>query len=375
MVNTITYTPILKCRAAERAALGELTDNQKGRVIPLFEFIRPPELTDKEKRERKPTPEERLINIQSKSFPNEIALNWNDGRLFYVDFSLLYPKDVQLEFSKLFCDNAMKLYLNFTPVINLSADEDDYFNFMINLSKEHSDSRICIRIANSEINKIDTLNHDLSKLINGNEYSKQSVSLLVDLKNNTEIEAYKTAVKNIQEIEDINDFKDVILAGGAFPEDMTRYKLDESYGSQDRDDWINWNASISKTLLRIPSYGDYTIRHPKHNESLVRLSPSTTIKYTLLDNWRIFRGKKDKYIYYLANASLLREQDEFKMFGVNFSAGNKYIDEKGKYFPEYMEKKNSGKPAKGTGNNTDWLCAGINHHIAVVVDQLARLHD
>ncbi len=64
-------------------------------------------------------------------------------------------------------------------------------------------------------------------------------------------------------------------------------------------------------------------------------------------------------------------QDYF--YGKGFSAGDKYIQEKADYQPEYAKLRMSDPTkAKGTGRTEDWIRAGINHHLSVVVDQLAN---
>jgi len=375
MVKAHLYTPVLKFKAAEKKALGDLTNTQKETIVPLFEFVRPPELTDKEKKAGKRPPEDTLLNVQSISFPNDIALYWGDGRMFFADFTLIHPKELRCNFAKRFCSNAIRLHLVFAPVINLSADIDELFMYILDFSKEHLQSKICVRISDFEISHIDSANMRLNDFIIKCSLRKENISLLIDLKENVSSEAYKKAVRNIQSISSVDAFDNVILAGGAFPEDMTKYSIDAEYNSHERYDWLNWSVNVAESSTRTPSFGDYTIRNPIYNEIVLKHAPSTTIKYTLRDKWRIFRGKAKEFDYYLANAYLLRNLDEFKDFGVNFSAGNKYIDEKGQYYTTYMRMKNSGKSVKGTGGTEQWLRAGINHHIAVVVDQLARLYD
>jgi len=377
MVMEHLYIPILKWKAAEKGALNYLTEEQKRNTIPLLEFVRPLELTEKEIKDGIKSPEEKLINILSSSIPNDIALSWGDGRLFFADFTLILPEDLRMEFARRFYSNAAKLHLDFIPVVNLSADSDKYCKHISFLSKEHSNLRVCLRITDFEIQRVDSVNRRLNSFIESYGYNKQNVSLLIDLKENVSLTTYDMAVKNISSINTIDIFENVILAGGAFPEDMTPYKIDAEINSETRHDWIGWSTHAKKSIKRLPSYGDYTIRHPIYNESVMKHAPSATIKYTLTDNWRFFRGRKKKNEDYLAYAQVLRQLTDYKRYGADFSYGDGYIDEKGLYCAEYLylKEKNPGKKIPGAGRPEDWLRAGINHHIAVVVDQLAKLHD
>ena len=377
MVMEHLYTPILKWKAAEKGALNYLTEEQKRNTIPLLEFVCPLELTEKEIKDGIKSPEEKLISILSSSIPNDIALCWGDGRLFFADFTLILPEDLRMEFARRFCINATKLRLDFMPVINLSADSDEYCKHITNLSMLHSSSRICIRVTDYEIERVGAMNHRLDSFIESYDYSKNRVTLLIDLKEKVSLSTYEKAAKNIYSINEIDAFENVILAGGAFPEDMTSYKFDAEINSEARNDWIGWSTHAKVSPRKFPSYGDYTIRHPIYNESVLKYTPSTTIKYTLPEKWRFFKGRARSNADYLAYAQSLRKLPDFKQYGPDFSYGDKYIDEKGIYCAEYLllQEKNPEKKIPGTGRTEDWLRAGINHHIAVVVDQLAKLHD
>jgi hypothetical protein len=76
------------------------------------------------------------------------------------------------------------------------------------------------------------------------------------------------------------------------------------------------------------------------------------------------RGQKGKSAQYLAAAQLLSQDTKFASVfrGAAFSYGDAYIAEKGKDIQ-----------SKKTGNATNWLTVGINHHLANTVDQIANL--
>ena len=64
---------------------------------------------------------------------------------------------------------------------------------------------------------------------------------------------------------------------------------------------------------------------------------------------------------------LIKNDDYF--FGEDFSAGDKFIAEKGRHFDKYIK-----NPAiKGTGNTEQWLKASINHHLECTANQIANL--
>ena len=374
MVNITKYTPILKCKAAEIEALSGFTDMQRDSILPLFEFVLP-SISEKEEK-ADVTPEDKLMKKSAFNIPQDILMNWGDGRLFFVDFTLLFPEILSKSFANVFCRNSALLHLDFIPVINLTACSEEYKRHMVDLSAEYSSSKICIRINSVEIQDFNNVNFFLKQFISEYKFDRRHISLLVDLKEHVSIEAYDVAISNIQKINVISLFDNLILAGGAFPEDMSQYKQHAEDNHQIRDDWNGWLSHLSKSLERVPNFADYTIRYPIFNEKIMNFSSTATIKYTLPDKWIFFKGRVRKYEDYLASAAVLRTQPEYMQFGPHFSAGDKYFEEKGIYFTEYISQKNENPDKKigGTGNTKEWLRAGINHHIAVVVDQLANLH-
>jgi hypothetical protein len=376
MVNP-KYTPILKWKAAEMGALHDLTNAQKDNTIPLFEFVRPLEISDKDRRDGMRSPEDKLLRVLSRSIPNDISNNWGDGRLFFADFTLIFPEDLRKEFARNFCKNSDELHLEFTPVINLSADSSDYQNTIVSLARSYASSRLCIRLSGAEIQDIDAANLLLTHVLSANSLELSSVSLIIDLKEETSGNAYDMAFRNIQKIKDVAEYSEVILAGGAFPKDMSPYSQTAEDNHKEREEWKGWLTNAKFSLTRTPIFADYTIRYPIYDEVAMKYSSTATIKYTLPGVWKFYKGGKAKNEHYLANASLLRELQEYRQFGPDFSAGDKFIDEKGLYFPEYNKKvqENPGKKVSGAGNTEQWLRAGINHHIAVVVDQLSNLDD
>jgi len=369
------YTPILKWKAAEMGALHDLRLSQKDNVLPLFELV-PPQLSKKDEKNGI-TIREKLMQKSILSIPQDILFNWGDGRIFFADFTLIpLQKDLRITFAEELCKNAALLHLEFIPVINLTADNNEFGESMVGISKKYSLSQICIRVNNIELRDINEVNSIIDYFINNSGFNYSNINLLIDLKENVNTNDYRHAYNSIKQINSIASFNRLILAGGAFPIDMSQFKQDE-YNQQNRDDWLGWLSHASDGIERVPIYADYTIRHPVYNENVLSYKSTATIKYTLPDKWNFYKGGVGQYEHYLANASLLCKHSDFKQFGAQFSAGDKFIDEKGQYFAGYIKQKNKNPEGKhgGTGNTTQWLRAGINHHIAVVVDQLAKLND
>ena len=367
------YTPILKWKKAEGIALRELSNNQKDAVQPLLEFIRATkQVKENGKKVTVNVSDSELVNELSSSIPQDILLSWGDGRPFYADFTLLAPTKVKVEFSAAFIRKSSILFLKPIPVINVNADSAEYIKHIISLSKQYLNSEICVRFSKADLDSSNLLETVLRVFREEYGLMPSDISILIDLKEDTSEKTYIKALNALDKIGVLDSYKNVIVASGAFPEDMG--KITEDNNRLKRIDWNNWlnKRNGEHGLSRYPAYADYTIRHPIYNEPAMLHRATATIKYTLPDEWWFFKGKYE-YNACLANASVLRKLNEF--FGRDFSFGDKYIDDKGLYFQEYIIEfnKNPNKKIGGTGNATSWICAGINHHIAVAVGQLASL--
>ncbi len=155
------------------------------------------------------------------------------------------------------------------------------------------------------------------------------------------------------------------MISGAFPKDLSELQKNQQH-KLERLDWLAWRNQITAKpiLSRRPTYGDYTIQHPIYLRPSGFMNYSGSIRYTYYDYWVIMRGESvfnsegPGFDQYPANALLLCDRPEFS--GTSFSCGDKYIEE-------------MGAQIKKTGNATTWLQAGINHHLTLVVRQIANL--
>ena len=118
--------------------------------------------------------------------------------------------------------------------------------------------------------------------------------------------------------------------------------------------------------IRFPAFGDYSIQSPLYQRPPPVPNVSASIRYAADRYWVVMRGEghnernrgDGKYsAQYCANAQLLVEAREFS--GPDFSAGDRFIYEKQNDFDH-------------PGNATNWLTAGLNHHIVNTLRQIAR---
>lgn len=340
------YIPVLRWKAAEWSALSDLDEYQKDFIIPLVE----------------PTPD-RFNDEIDKVFTNtfkRLKTSWK-GRDVFIDFILLDEVKSSAILNKI---ESSEIF-NMIPVVNIKSSKSymSMFKILVN-----SKNRVCIRISLEDLlhpnlkNKIDDIIHYF-------RLSPSEIDLIIDYKiiDNSYPE-YNVILKKIPYPQDWNT---LTFLSGSFPIDLRDFSPGEHL--HPRLEWLKWHEEISSNrLIRRPGFGDYTIQHPIFHAPPSFVSPSASIRYTSTKDWLIMRGESVKkkggggYGQYLGNALLLSARDEF--CGSDFSAGDRYIYQKG----QQLEKSgNLEKP----GNATDWLQAGINHHITFVIHQLSNLPD
>lgn len=358
------YVPILKWKRAEQSALKDLTAARKDVTVPIVEFVMPKPKglpNGANINEYRSAAMLKMNNDKIDKFANEMENVWGNRPIF-VDFTYIYP-DVQVAVAERFIGTAQKVNLAVMPVINMSATKE----LMESIIKMRSDYslKVALRISSADLDDIDTLNGRLVRYLNLPESNAGETSLVVDLKDLTDTNEYLRYAQIAQSITQLHSWGNFILASGAFPVDLSAYKLADD-NEIVRRDWLNWNSHIDTNPQRPPTFSDYGIRHPVYVESSLLLFPTASLKYTLSDRWKLIKGQKHKFEQYLAAAYLISADDTI-FYGENFSTGDTYIADKAKHLEAYQK----DPSIKGTGSTESWLNAGLNHHMSVAADQVS----
>jgi hypothetical protein len=372
-MNKLNYVPILKWKAAEMRALEHLRVEQKDLISPVLEIVLP---SAKRIKNDTRTPDEKhqsrvdkFINERLPEIPSQIQKSMAT-RPVYVDFTWLYPTSVKdLALARLIPDSK-KLGLNIIPVINLD-DDVRYIQDVYKAIAIH-DLRLCIKINKIDMQDVAALNEKLNNVVIASVLNRVDIDLIVDTKFIDDDSIHELILKNTQQIDRLQEWGELIFANGSYPTDLTNFKP-QNDNHAPRHDWTRWKNYIEQAnYTRLPVFSDYTIRHPIYNEETTQLTPSCSIKYTLDDNWYILKGLKYKFFYFIVYAYALAN-DEDVFYGKEYSYGDEFIFKKSELYEKYMEKHNRGAKTSGSGTSEDWIMSGINHHIAVVLKQLAAL--
>jgi len=155
------------------------------------------------------------------------------------------------------------------------------------------------------------------------------------------------------------------LLGTSFPATMAEIK--KSPSTILRCEWLLYKrvvTSLTKTGIRLPTFGDYGINHPDFVAlDMRKLKPSASIRYTTDDGWLIIKGsnvRDNGFKQYQDHCRSVTGSHEY--MGPKFSQGDKYIY-------------NCATGAAGTGNLTTWRKVGTNHHLTKVTQDVASFFD
>lgn len=366
MFKSNHYVPILKWKGAERKALEELNSESKKRITPLIQFIMP--TSSPSKVEMTPEAQEGLyqevvLKFEDKlpQIPAELLKSWGKTQAF-IDFSLIYSDSLKSKGIQILMDEGGKLDMSLIPVLHLS-DSEQIVRIACSLQKKYK-SGLCLRLVCSDL--VDDRFHDkLRYFLESNDLSEEEVDLLVDIQYIEKAnDPYVKYFDLSQKIPHLLRWRTYTFASGAFPIDLSGFKLEEDnlFPRIDLENWLN----VSRlNPIRTPSFSDYAIQHPIYKEATQLFSPTASIRYTLKKDWWIMKGRRGKYEDYLTYAKLLSSEEAF--FGESFSYGDRYIVEKSKHYDAYV----INKGLKGTGNSATWLAVGINHHLECTVGQIA----
>lgn len=353
------YVPILKWKPAEIKALEKVDAVQKKYITPLIQLVLPnpsnPKKNEKEKNPREKYQEslEKFKKL-APQIPKQIITYWGSSPIF-VDLNLIIEDSLKLESFDVIVDASSKNDTKLIPVLYLNMDEELKKRIVAGSMK--MGFGICLRLFRSDFENSQELQSKINDLLVNHSLSEDKIDIVVDF----QITDYKCNEfsKQTANIPSINKWRSFTFCSGAFPKDLSKYKL--GHTDTDRLDWRYWNSIVSDPdIKRKPAFGDYTIQHPIYVHKIQNFPASASIKYTTEESWFILRGEQKKNEQYLANANILFHRKEFK--GEKYSYGDEYIAEKAK-----------DMKSPHTGNAPTWLAATINHHLVLTANQIANL--
>lgn len=331
------YVPVLRFKRSEKVALRELSIQARASITPLLEIVRTADYTP-------PT------------VADEIRTHWGPYPFFLDLHHLTEEQDGDL---MLRMNGAIRSRgLPGIPVIGLRDGRQ--FQQAVSMVLSLDKRGVCIRLFPEDLQR-SSLAEDLERLVNALGAVPEQVDLITDCRLISEFNpAYDALCRRLPRL---NQWRTFTVISGAFSENLSDYDKNAQH-ERNRDDWLAWkNQILLPDLPRYPTHGDYTIQYPLLVEPPPAPNISASIRYTASDYWVIMRGEGMRTgigsAQYAANAELLCGRPEF--CGAAFSSGDRYI---------YNLYRRLGR---GPGSPETLLRAGINHHVAFVVDQISKL--
>jgi Beta protein len=354
------YVPVLKGKEGEYAALEALRAEVRPRLMPLIEI--PPIPYDYGNDRPAKSLAEHVSGVAER-----LKRCWGNTPLF-LDLPWFEEEerldDGRVAVEKVLTDCA-NLKLKAVPVVSRRTS-DDYAAAAGRYSRK-SGTGACVRLLIEDFEGDVDLEDEVDRVLAGlGGLDIASVDLVIDLEDlGSEAHRAMLVARSVFQLTPRSrQWRRVILAAASFPQDLS--DLDAAtFTTLPRREWELW-----QTLQRRPKnlprpdliFGDYAISHPVPKELDPRtMRMSANIRYTAPGTWLVVKGRNVRqygFDQYFELCKALVNRPEYS--GREFSWGDTYIDD-------------CAAGMTGPGNATTWRKVGTNHHIMIVMRELANL--
>lgn len=351
MEDAHRYIPILKWKAGEQAALRNLTPSVKQALLPLLEVVDVPVRTG--------GGSNKSIQEHLNHAANQMEKCWGPSAPLLVDPHLVAPGRSVNGASALtyLLEQAHSLDVAAVPVVSTRIPAAD----LRALASVVDGVGVAMREPIGTVLK-SSFPSTLMRALQVLGVEPGQVDFVLDVREVSDgsREAITAAVETaIKRLPAISEWRSLTVAAAAFPVNLTG--LRPGIHALPRADWDLW-TSLSD-LPRQPSFGDYAIAHPDLPDlDMRKVKVSASIRYTTPDVFMVARGRvvtDDRHGGYGQFTTLAADVMNHRSFaGPGFSWGDAYIVECAQ--------------GNGTGNLTTWRQVGTNHHLTMVVKQLAK---
>ena len=352
------YIPCLRWKQGEYQALLNLSSLARDSIVPIIEVAEVG--FDFESQTDSKTIDQHLF-----SFAKRVRDKWGRKEC-YVDMRYIEPStqmsNGQHPGTFVFYDLSAKGVLAI-PVIRLQ--EDPRFQAAIHQVVTTDKRGLCLRANIEEVARVG-FDKTAQNILWSYGLVIEQCDLIVDLvtPNFDPIDSFASLLTNIfQSLPNLENWRSFGMVGTSFPQSLSG--LNHGTTFIPRNEWRLYKllvTRLNKLGGRIPSFGDYAINHPDVLSIDPRLiKPNASIRYTINDKWLIAKGQNVRdhgYDQFRDLSNLILNSEHY--CGQNYSEGDNFIF-----------KCAAGK--ERTGNLTTWRRVGTNHHIEMVVRDVAKL--
>ena len=348
------YVPILKGKQGELDALRNLSVRARTNVLPLVEVV-PSGVSDRD-------PEAQQLTCDK--LVAKLAARWNDAPILidgvYLDYSLRSSKGSGI--LKYTVDEARAAGIGAIPVVRLSDSSDA----IAEVGRFHQENAcgFAVRISDDDLAEDpEELDVALTSLFESSGLTERDADLILDAGPvDSDLGASGIArfmMTLIRGLANIQLWRSVTVAGGAFPLDLTEF-TPWTIGVRPRFDADMYLAVTSRRLPVTPDFGDYAVAHPSLQLGPA-FSPPPQLRYATAGTWLVLKGRKNDpngnhQFYDICDAVAAHPDFAGAALG---SADARIADPRGN--------------GSGPGNGTIWRQIGTTHHIDLVTQRLASL--
>lgn len=361
MFTSHHYVPILKGKEGEFSAIAVTSEDTLSRMTPIIELMNfaPLKLTPEQlRRRRKPMP---TFDSHIKKELQGVVNCWKNGNPIFIDLHLITAEELYSipgGYVSLIFDELISKGVRAIPTIYSDADSR-LFADCIKIHERHGVG-IGIRLRPMEMASREVLLRTQTAL----GLAAKDLDLILDYQSiighkvDTLVENAKAFINTI--LYDVNTWRTLTVASGAFPVDLRDYKPLTQNDLQ-RNDWLFWEKLSAAPLVRKPAFGDYSIAHPDITVLDRVPDVSASIRYTAEKSWKIMRGQgvnKRGWEQIRERCKELIKLPEYD--GRDFSWGDQFIDD-------------CAKGSDGPGAGTAWRKTANNRHFEKTCSAISSL--
>jgi len=346
------YVPVLKGRQGEFAALASLQPSTRQRILPMVEIIPGPAeeanalkaVIDRTAKKLRPWAGERLL-LDAGLLATDVEVH---GGLGAVGYSVVA---------------ATGELVDATPVVRLNDEVRSHLDAAA--VHTHNGSGIAVRLNAEDLDEdsedIDAALADLLRMLGA---ERSEVDLVLDLGvviGDLGVRAgSRIAADALRGLSAIDQWREVIVTAGAFPEDLS------TFGPWTIGEPIRYDAALydhlqqRKRLQRMPIFGDYAISHPLLATGPA-FPPAPQLRYTVADRWLTLKGSRNDprgHEQFYEVCERIARHPEFT--GAALGSADALI---------------ADPRSKGPGNASTWREIGTTHHLDYVVQRLTNLSE
>ena len=344
------YVPILKLKQGEKEALGATAPAIRERTTPFFEVV---QLAGKKS----------LQKHLGTSFKGLAQAVGGFGR-FFLDTREISTAGEEGAAAAFQAAAAIRT-TPFTPVTGISRSAD------VAAALAHRKNGIAVRLSRDEFES-GQIPRSLPRWLSAHGLTPEDVDLIVDLGAVDDMVAAGVVALTTAFLADVPDhtrWRTLTVSACAFP--MSMGVVDRhSHDFVSRIEWQAWRDALHaarSSLLRLPSFSDGAIQHPRGVEGFdfAIMQVSASVRYTLPDRWLLIKGESTRNVLPSTQFPRLATQLVYGHLAAHFAGAKHCAGCKG------MQAAANGAP--NFGGAGVWRRLGTIHHITRAVEELVRL--